>query len=391
VYPGGRFDKNTQTLSPIGLGVLAGIAASGVSANCRIDGLNPRHNDIDPTIFGMVGMCLKPIDHSVLIIDFDFPVRDLKYIEDSDELKSFIESSYGAFATRGNRKRLTLYFRQSPDLFTVIAERVGKVRKMVLTNSDNLDWKIEISLTNGSQGNIAGLHKSGKLYLNHYPENGIAVMNVDMFDRFIESCNNASFNTASATNDCFAAGKIGLDEIIYSSRTEISTIARVANLLSKHDGFTLSVLDLLPQNTVGLIKGTLGYNNADKWFTSTTGTHVEGCRRDTLWQIVSDLSAVRTFLETVELPYDDSIFDTLISHISHMFVEDSAIVEVTVNGRYVRTYKWSPEYVLSNWEHARENERHAQMSSTYASAFIGGIHRQIANKAREVRSELQSR
>lgn len=391
-YPGGRFSADHHKLTSVGFSVLS-TTCDGRTRTMRVDGLTHRHPGEDPTISEICGACIKPINGSVIIIDFDLPIAMLSGVDDADKLIEFIESSNDrAYGVRGNRKRLTLVFRQDPLFRGAMEELLGSLRKMIFVSNHDKDWKIEISTTSGHQGNLYGLHKSGRNYLNSFPE-VISVLTVDEFNAFVEIANQAGFNTKSATDHILSNGRISNDDVLADNASSIIDANRYMRVIRAYEPeFKISVLDLIPSTTKGLIGGNIAYNNSDKWYVNTSGKHEPGNRRDALWQVVSDLSAFRNILVTLGyLSSNDDICDQLINIVAHRFVpEENEIVSAYLDGRTQMVYKWSPDYVLSQWESARDNERFHSMRQEYAPVVVSMMVKQIITKLSEIAANRRS-
>lgn len=351
-----RFDPRVQQMTSLGISQVIEAVSSGKDELRSIDGFTESRID------GVVGLALKPIDRTFILIDFDvhlfdndaFPPAIIAWIEKFSE---------NAIAIRGNRKRLTLVMGQHQSLKDYFDENFPGKNKIVASQGMG---SIEIGIREGSSANLWGLHKSRKTYQVSFPEklNGLTATGFEKFRAIIED-SNFRFPVT-----CNAADRIEVEEIFEHCRLMIGRdVERLISQTQRLRGHLsdVSLFQMLPLTTQEIVNAKF---------------IPDGTRRNKVWRVTTDLATIVHFCKVHEIPFNQREVTAILRRLSNAIQKDQRTVTYWIeSGEYKRVDKWSFDHISESCYAEAEND--LTMSEEYCNSFMYAIKLQLSSILQE--------
>jgi hypothetical protein len=365
-YPKGGFDPGCQSMTLEGVEMLARIDHYEPYRWMTIPGIKSSVSPTEHQVLGpVVGACIKPIRRAIITFDFDFPVGQMPALD------VWLERNPDVILVRGNRERLTMIMRQSPELMELSATMKNRVI-FAMADDQRKGWKVEVALREGASNNLFGAHKSGREYQTFFPETlgEMSVANFREMTRII-----TDFGFAPPKNTSSNSSRVSVHDL-FGEDFEIEKLRLMGKSLSTLNGedngeFLTVRPDNIVANTIhDCIHGKSMYVSGQGWQPSY-GLVSDGFRRDTAWQVLTDLAMVKAVMDEMRIPYTDGIWEAIVQKLSLTFeVEIGTMVPVQVNEIYIRCQKWSYEYLCAEWIKFRDDESRHTIRPENVGSFV---------------------
>lgn len=333
-----------------------------------------------------LGAALKPIDMATIAFDFDLNLFEGQVLK--EEFIAKILDTKDAYLVRGNRQRLTLIMRQSECLRRHLCSEFESHSKMIYSNDLVVGAKIEVTFREGGANNIWGLHKSGRGYQVKFPDNDvIGEMSSDMFTEFCELIVSSGFVTrkGDSTN---RDGRLLPEEIQEADFTmEIralkSVIGAIENIRMKYKVLgNLAIGAALASSSKEILDGKLRFSEANKSSKITPGEKYpigDGYRRNTTWQIFTDLAFACNFFDNFKIHYNPEEEELIVATIASLIEPDLEDVFIQdSSGKHVKVKKWSSEYTKFVYKTEYRESDKSTISFSFVPSFVGMVTKGLA-------------
>ncbi len=390
VYPKGGFDPNAQQLSSKGFSKLLEIAWE----NCTTPPTSERWSQLDgyrsslpgmqggvPTI---IGAAIKPINMAVVSIDIDLNFFGSTILPEA--VAEYIVNASHAYRVRGNHERITLVLRQTQCLKDFFNTEYPEHSRITFIHGVHTDAKIEVNFREGVSNNILGAHKHHRSYQVVLPDNdAIGHMDEATFISLVQHLDDGGFTTKKS-DGMSRGGRLLAWEIekVPEFAADVDRLLKLiegGKALKKKFGISaaVSLFDLLSASAQQILAGKIRYAEANRHL-EVDPTDVypisDGFRRNTTWQVFSDIAFTAQFLEEFKIPFDPTEEDRLVLRIAEMIQPDISDVFVSVYDDITAAYtskkckKWSHDYTLNVYKCEYRKGEKSTVSHTFAQGFL---------------------
>lgn len=230
-----------------------------------------------------------------------------------DELSIWIEKHYqGALLVRGNRKRMAMIFKTSPEL----SQHLRNLNRHGINYTLIAGINQRVELKFGNENNtVWGQHPSGNEYQQILPE-VVAELTVSDFEELTHILEEVSVGKEKRYKGNLSGNRVHLcdaGELTSNIENDILAYEKISARFDLNVDFSLSVLDLLSSQSKNILAGKGYFDGSNFVEVEDMETPIaEGGRYHTWFNVGSDVHLILGFLDKCNIEYGEDEIDSII-------------------------------------------------------------------------------